>query len=170
MRLYIANETRQNLKFYYRLPEREKLFMLPVSIGEQQAIPGDLTGVEIRSVIAQLERGWGAVPAKDLDRTKAFVGVCYSDDQPIPAKLIERGVYNNLIVLEKRGEQFRKETAVANHSAMDFGVGGKNRLVASESSITEIPTRGGQANIDETTIVRAEGGDAKPRNPRRRAG
>jgi hypothetical protein len=172
LRLYVANETRQNIRFYFRLPENDKMFMLPIAIGEQQAIPADLDSAGLRSVIHQLEQGFGAVSSKDLDRSKFFVGVCYSDDQPIPAKLIERGINNNLIILEKRGIEFRKETAVANHAAMDFGVGGKNRLVGTESSITEIPTRGGQTNIDETVIVRAEGGDAKPRNPssRRKAG
>ena len=170
MRLYVANETRQNIRFYYRLPENDKMFMLPIAIGEQQAIPSDLNPIEMRSVIGQLEKGFGAVQAKDLDRSKFFVGVCYSDDQPIPAKLIERGINNNLIILEKRGELLRKETAVANHALADFGVGGKNRLVGLESTITEVAQRGGQAKIDETVIVRAEGGDAKPRNPRRKAG
>ncbi len=185
MRLYVANETRQNIRFNYRLPESKRYFVLAIGIGQQEAIPHDLNSAELKYVIEQLEQGFGAVDSKNLDRAKFFVGVCYSEGLVIPPKLIERGVNNNLIILEKRGEQFRKETAVANHAAADFGRPGLNELVKSRTKITEVPARGSAPKLNETFIVAGDNAgevergddwttgiepDNKPRTPRRKAG
>lgn len=167
--LYVGNCTKQNIEFHFRVPEHEKVFMLPVAMGKQECIPvRNLNTPQVEAIIHQLEEGWGGVPGREVGNAREFVGICYSIDTPLAPKLIERGFHHNDDVLEKRGVEFRKQTAVAINAASDFSVKGKNNLLSTETIITEVPERGGRPTIDETVQV-VNRGEAPTTRGRKRA-
>ena len=83
-----------------------------VPIGGQVAISGDLTTPEIEYIVSQHTR-YGLVPVDEIDRTKPFIGHCYSVDKPVPVEKIRRAIAHNLDVLAERGREIRKVAGVA---------------------------------------------------------
>lgn len=112
MKMYIANCTKQVASFIYRLPEHHQQRQQQIEIGGQTQISGDLTQLEVDAIIEQHTK-YGLVAADDLDRTKPFIGLCYSIDKPVRIGKLEQALVHNDKVLEQRGAQTRKEAALA---------------------------------------------------------
>lgn len=91
-KLYIANTTRQNFRFNYRLPEMAEHSFVNIASGCQELLPHELSGVHVvESVLTQLHR-FGAVEVSDIgERIKGFSGLTYSLSKPVKVDRIEQG-------------------------------------------------------------------------------
>ena len=83
-KLYIANTSRQNLNFLFRIPEERDIKRYSIQPG-RQAMVIDSTSDVIDSIIRQHEV-YGIRRADDVTRDKRFAGVCYRVDKPIEIK------------------------------------------------------------------------------------
>jgi hypothetical protein len=105
-KLWIANLSKQNHDFLYRLPGRKGLDPLleRIPIGQQVAIGGlDLTSEEIAYVIEQ-HTPYGLRDANELSSLKTYAGRCYSIGTPVKLD-------NMLYVFEKNDESLNVRAA-----------------------------------------------------------
>ena len=115
MKLYIGNCTKQVQDFTYRIPGTASQRVQRIEIGSQIRISSDLSTPEIQSIVDQHHK-YGLVAVGDIDRTKPFIGMCYSVDTPITVEKLRRAFAHNADVLNERGRELRQEAAVAvNH-------------------------------------------------------
>lgn len=113
MKLFVANTTRQNQQFHYRVPEVPKIMIAEIPIGSQVRIyKDDASSQDVNSIITQLE-SYGAVNADSIRGLKSFAGLCYSVDKPVASDAIVRVIDRNDEVLEARGYETRQQAAVA---------------------------------------------------------
>ena len=113
MTLYVANCTKQNVDFIYRAPESMRLKTQQIPMGGQQLILSPTATTEqLQAILVQHEM-YGLVDVKDIDRTQAFIGLCYSFDKPVDVERIQRAHAHNEEMLVERGVQNRKEAAAA---------------------------------------------------------
>lgn len=168
MKLYVANGTAQYQDFLYRMPEQPMPRMQRIGIGEQIQISGDLSRLEIDNIVNQHTR-YGLVEEVEVDRTKPFVGMCYSIDKPVKLDSISQMVGHNREVLEDRGRVIRQESAIATSSVLETETPG---LQALEMSVTEVMKDGSTPSISEGTRVtrRESANEAPPANKPRRRG
>lgn len=62
--LYIANSTRQNFRFHFRIPENNKAMTLEIPSGQQREVGKDWNEAQYEACISQLER-YGARKAEE---------------------------------------------------------------------------------------------------------
>lgn len=170
MKLFIGNATRQNYVFAYRLPER-KVVTQDVPHGGQIQITGDLSTKDIDAILEQ-HQPYGLVAVSDIDRTKAFAGLCYQFDKPIPITQLMRAMKHNVDALVERGKEIRKEVAISESNLLENQLADGDRvegLRKLEMSITEdnFDGREDRAPIADGYRVAREPGDAGPRPNRR---
>lgn len=115
--LFIANCTKQDHDFNFRLPENQKLLSVPIPKGKQEKILGDLSDTDIKAIVEQHHR-YGLVHIDEARKVKDFAGLCYSD-KPITAKAMQNLYDHNQDVLEERGEEQRKQAAVVAQVSLD---------------------------------------------------
>jgi hypothetical protein len=166
MKLYVANCTKQVQDFIYRLPETAASRQQKIDIGGQIRVSGDLTTQDIDAIIEQHSR-YGMVNVDTIDRTKEFVGVCYSVDKPVDLKYVRRALEINQFVLEERGREIRTEAAVATANSVEEQNPGLHAL---EMSVQEVETKSNpNPTISEgTRVSRFE--DPGPTRPSARRG
>ena len=125
----------------------------------------DMTTAELDSIVGQLE-AIGAVPAVSVDRTKDFIGLCYSVDKPAKDTAIMSAIGHNDDVLAKRGHEMRKETAVAINEALSADGRGPSEL---DVTVIEDSKRGedNADALDEKIEVRRDGAETKTRGRRK---
>lgn len=112
-KVFVANTTQQIQEFSYRMLEGQKLIMQRILVGQQVQLPGnDWQPADIQYLEEQ-HRRYGLVPVSEVDRTRAFIGVCYSVDKPVPIDAIRKALVANVAVLEERGRAARTAAAVA---------------------------------------------------------
>lgn len=137
MRMYVANTTNKVHDFIYRLPETPTPRMQRIEMGSQIAISSDLSTKEIDSIIEQ-HRPYGMVCVDEVDRTKPFIGLCYSLGKPVSLDKVRRALEHNQKVLTERGAEIRKESAVAVNNAIEQQAPG---IKALELSVVEEETK-----------------------------
>lgn len=176
MRIFVGNATKQVLTFSYR-PPGKGVRSQSVPIGGQIQLSGDLTTEEVDCVISQNER-YGLVDVKEIDRTKAFIGICYSLDKEISLSYLQRAFDQNHRVLVERGKEIRTNAAIAVNQGLEAELaenqlGGLSQL---EMSVVEqdSPSRSNDAGPMVAEGVRvSRDADAPPaprgRSSRRRA-
>lgn len=118
MKLFIANATRQNYDFVYRVPEVVGLRSQFIPMGGQIEVSGDLNQPQIDDIIKQYEK-YGLVPIDEVGRVRRFSGLCYSVGKQIRPDAIERLMRHNNQALVERGRKIREETAVAQNNALE---------------------------------------------------
>lgn len=168
MKLHIANLTQQNQDFVYRVPETTGLRKQMIGIGEQIVISGDLNRPQIDAIIEQHAK-YGLVAVEEIDRSRPFVGLCYSIDKPVPAARMLGGIEHNTGVLTARGREIRKEMAVATNSMLENqdGPGALQRL---EMLVIEEEGKAPSDNpISEGIIVDRQSGPGETKGARPRA-
>jgi hypothetical protein len=114
MQLYLANCTKQILDFQYRVPEdRSKMpYRTSIAPGTQQVIWKPDSLPVLMAIVDQM-RPYGLVAVNEVDRTREFIGFCYSIDKPVPMDVMMVADDHNTSVLTQRGVEMRKQTAVA---------------------------------------------------------
>lgn len=166
MRLYVANCTNQHQDFIYRLPEAPGTRLQRIEIGQQTVLSGDLNQLQIDAIIEQ-HRPYGLVEVSEIDRTKAFIGLCYSVDRPIKVDKIRTAMEINTGVLNARGEQIRREAAVATSNTLEESA----PLKALEMEVVEQPSKDRDATFSQGLRVQrqnAEGPQPPVQTGRRR--
>lgn len=120
-RLFIGNCTKQTQEFIYWVPESRRT--APVSqkipIGGQIALTdgssGDFSIPQITGIVDQHIR-YGLVNVKDIDKSKEFVGTCYSIGEPVRINKLLLALELNEQILFNRGVQIRKDAAIMQES------------------------------------------------------
>lgn len=160
MRLYVANTTKQDHDFVYRVPEIERLFQQPVPSGGQILVYKDDSSPVINAIIKQHER-YGLVNIAEIDRRKPFIGLCYSVDKEIPVSKIMYAAEHNDDVLAADGLQHRKESAAALSENINRSTSGSLRGL--EVQVVEAKRPGDTTQGFDSTIEVPQTGE-KPRN------
>ena len=112
MKLYIANCTKQVQVFSYRIIEKNGVRTQTIPMGGQIALADDLTSNEVDDIIEQHAK-YGLIDAAMVDRTKEFIGLCYSIDKIVPMTRLRSSLEHNDGVLVERGKQLQTEAALA---------------------------------------------------------
>jgi hypothetical protein len=140
VKLYIANTTQQSMDLWYRTLEQRALRMQRIEIGSQIAISGELSTPDIEYIVQQ-HRPYGLVCVDEIDRTKPFIGMCYSIDAPIQIDKIQRALEHNEKVLVERGRQIRTEAAVSLHQNLEQQQNPNFTLNATSTTFVEEQTK-----------------------------
>ncbi|MCV5209005.1 hypothetical protein OFC00_29380, partial [Escherichia coli] len=88
MKLYIANTTKQRHILTFRQLETGRLRQIPIEHGSQMLVLDGSTE-EVEAVI-QHHQVYGLVDSTKIDQSQAFVGLCYSINNPVSASVIEK--------------------------------------------------------------------------------
>jgi hypothetical protein len=119
----------------YRLPEVSGVRTQHINIGGQIAISGELNPPQVEAIIRQ-HAPYGLKAVDEIDRTKAFTGLCYSLDRQINVEKLMKAIAHNMEVLTTRGAEQRMEAAVAINNALEDQQQGGN-LKALQVSVME---------------------------------
>lgn len=149
MDLYVANATRQNVDFAYRIPEVNGMRMQPIGIGHQVKIsagPGGLNKQQIDAIIEQ-HRPYGLLEAREVTDKAGFTGLIYSVDRQVRVGDMEYAMQHNMEALLTLGAQIRREAAVATAANLEGVLSERRDLNSSlrqvEMSAVEEEPRGG---------------------------
>ena len=86
MPIYLANCTRQTMRFSYRVPGIHQILWSLIPSGRQEQLDKDIkfTSEQVASIVEQMER-YGARESSIINRKMAnFDGLLYSLNKPIP--------------------------------------------------------------------------------------
>lgn len=161
MKLLVANSTKQDHEFIYRVPESTRLHQQPIPSGQQVQIYRDDTSDVIDAIIKQHEP-YGLVKVDEIDRTKPFIGLCYSTDKPIPISKIMYVAEHNDDVLAEQGQISRTESVAALGDALNKATEGK--LNGLEVEVVESKRPGDTTKGFRQTIEVPRTTEGKPRN------
>lgn len=154
MKLYVANCTKQHHLFTYRVPEGRRNVEQRIDVGQCAQVWQDANRADLEAIVAQHAR-YGLVEVREIDRTKGFIGMCYSYDAPINPDAVMRALEHNDAVLVQRGADLRKQAAVAiavgvEQSAQEAGAS----LSGTETTVQEVDAKNGMdTRINETIAV-----------------
>lgn len=90
-KIYVANGTKQRLKFNYRLPESTRIHELEVHSGRQEPIGESWTDSQADYFIRQLEHAGFRRSTETNGRLESFSGWMYSIDKPTSETQIRSG-------------------------------------------------------------------------------
>lgn len=116
MKLYIANTTKQRHIFTFRVLESGRLRQIPIAHGSQVMVHEGSTE-ELNAIISH-HAVYGLVDASKIDQNKDFIGLCYSIDKPVPAKLIEKALRDNDNFLTRNAHNRRQASVAALDSSL----------------------------------------------------
>lgn len=161
--LYIANCTKQDYKFTFRIPERKGHEMLDIRAGAQTKLRG-LSPAAIDAIKEHYEP-YGMRHVREVKRTKDFVGLIYSDE-PIDYDGISEAVEHNTEVLEDTGKKLRAAAAVAVDQSLINSGPSSSELKATNIEVVEFEHKDRpDTKINEKITVKPGEGD---KNLRRR--
>lgn len=156
MRFYLANVSRQDASFNYRLPEHSRPIAQPIRMGQQVQLRGDLNTPQVDSLIEQLHV-LGARKAGDYSDVKGVVPFLYSVDAQIkPIDMRNIWGHNRGRMIEV-GKEMRAQAAIATNNEIerlsrDEGLPGS--LMELEMTVQqEEQTSSGDAQLSEGVIV-----------------
>ncbi|HET8686812.1 MAG TPA: hypothetical protein VFM18_09120 [Methanosarcina sp.] len=113
---YIANSTKQNHDFVYRIPGNDKLFTVGIPFGQQRELhQKDLSTEEIDFILRQHkgESHEYITEASTIDRTSGYVGLIYSIGKPVSGDLIANAISENDYELDLSAKRYREESTLA---------------------------------------------------------
>lgn len=146
MKLYIANTTKQRHIFTFRVLESGRLRQIPINHGSQMMVHEGSTE-ELNAIISH-HAVYGLVDASKIDQNKDFIGLCYSIDKPVPAKLIEKALRDNDNFLTRNAHNRRQASVAALDSSLrESGTGYSGNMEISAEQTK------GRDDTDETPTV-----------------
>ena len=149
MQLFIANVSRQNLTFSFRVPEQNGIKQVMIPPGAQRPIYSpDLTKPQVDGIIEQ-GRIYGMVAADEVDRVKKQTPMVYSVGKEISAEKIRKLMMTNHDALTHEGEQTRKQAAVIAHHNVENPSPDIHFNKVTDTEIVEVAQRGQTAEIDD---------------------
>ena len=151
MKLYIANMTKQQHDFLYRVPESPRVHRQLIPAGAQIQVHRDDTLAVLEAIVAQ-HSSYGLKPAHEVLNRKGYTGLCYSIDAPIAVDTFMVAQEQNDDALIEQGAERRKNEAAAIHDRMGAPEAGE--LQGMELEVVEVPKQlGGDVNLNETIAV-----------------
>lgn len=111
-KVFVANCTKQPHDFIFRVPEENKTRMQRIMDGHQVPLSGEYDDKQIEAIVSHHAK-YGLIRSDEVDRSKIFNGLCYSIDKPVPLGILMKVLDHNSKVLTERGQELRKEAAVA---------------------------------------------------------
>lgn len=146
MKLYIANTTKQRHIFTFRVLESGRLRQIPITHGSQMMVHEGSTE-ELDAIISH-HAIYGLVDASKIDQNKDFIGLCYSIDKPVPAKLIEKALRDNDNFLTRNAHNRRQASVAAlDNSLRESGTG-----YSGDMEISAEQTKGRDDTDDTPTV------------------
>lgn len=120
MKLFIANCSKQSTVLSYRIPEVPNVVHSPIGIGGQIVAAGsrDLSRPQIDSIIGQL-RKYGMRDVSEVIQSTDVIPYICSVDEHVRPEEIQRVMHHNMGALTLRGQQLRKDAAIATNSQME---------------------------------------------------
>jgi hypothetical protein len=150
--MYVANTTKQNFVFNFRVGEESRVRAYPIASGNQIEIGRDYNPAQIGQIVTQLER-FGGRPARDakgkLDR---FPGILYSLDKPIPVDQIELGHEAVKEAQQIRAAEEVTRSALGLDASQRDARTGKRKARSTSLEITQDIPRGSKAKGDEVVF------------------
>lgn len=168
--LYVANASKQNHDFIYRLPEETSFRRQQIPRGGQIVIYQANINADIVSIILDQHLRYGLVDSSKIDSTKPFVGLCYSIDKPINVNKIMYADEHNAGVLQNQSEEARKLSAAAIHDAINASTDGAVRVERLDFEVVE-QNKPSEPGLNEIVSVSRQGSsesDSKSAKPRKR--
>jgi hypothetical protein len=106
VKLYIANCSKFVQDFLFKLPEQTRAnnYRAQIGLGQQSLILGKDIDLETAKFIIAQHVKYGLIAVSEIDRTKAYFGLCYQFDKPIDVERIMQGVAHNTEQLTLRGQ------------------------------------------------------------------
>lgn len=161
--LFIANLTKQHHTFAYRPPEPDgktesrELRFEQIGVGQQVRLGEDMNPEQIDAIIEQ-HAVYGLKDAKEIDRSREFVGLCYSIDKPVKLDAVVERIEKNAEVLDKKAQDRMEDLAGAVATGLE-STGAP--LTHTEVEVVE-QTKGGATPSVNTGVEISSGG--KPRH------
>jgi hypothetical protein len=160
--LYVANTTKQNHRFYYRLAESSRTVYEDIMVGAQARIGHDLTQADIEIILKHHAR-YGMRKASEVNRN--FVGLVYSVGKPVVLDDILETFEKNDTAMDERAGERMEEVAAAVASSMQTMIG--QPLARVEVETVEETTGGDTPAVAKGFEVLGEG--VPPRHGSKRA-
>ena len=148
MKLFIANCTAQRHDFQYRIVEQAGVKRQQIPMNGQIEIAYDLNQQQVDGIIAQ-HAPYGMVSVDEIDRTRPFIGLCYSVGKPIKVDALRRTLVHNRDVLEETGKKNRTEAGLAVAEQLMANDPANGGLQAVETSVVEVEPKDGHARDEE---------------------
>lgn len=162
MELFIANCTKQNMDFIYRLPGDNRMHMQRIPVGGQLRIYKDTTLDVIKHIISQHEK-YGLVSADEVVKQRGWVGACWSF-KPIDIERVVHAVDHNDGVIQENALEYRKGAAAA---MADFLARENESLNNLEIEVEEVVPKGADPGYSEVIEVRDQSRPERGRRGRR---
>lgn len=134
MKLYVANTTKQNHKFTFRLPEMKHNKIVEIKAGTQMMVHNG-TSDELDAIISH-HQIYGLTEAKKLDQHQEYVGLCYSIDKPVTYGNIENAIRDNDEKLTRDAHKRRQAAAAGidqNLKSQGIGYDGSLEISAEQA-------------------------------------
>lgn len=153
MKLFIANTTKQRHDFTYRKPETGRLVYHPINAGSQASVM-DGTRADIDIIIEQ-HASYGLIDASKIDQNRAYIGLCYSIDKPVPSRIIEKAMRDNDGHLNRAAHERRQASVAATDSALSEQENGyRGELeVSAEQKMSALDDKDEVQFVDEKLAV-----------------
>lgn len=167
--LFIANATKQDHDFVFRMGGLKKINFLPITKGGQIKIEGQLAELE---AIVEQHRKYGITDFRECAKAHKFSGLIYSFDKSIKLDSIIGAIERHDEVIDESAQVIRQETAAAANEnieakAKEAGAA----VVATSFEIEEVntdPTATGKkfkqmVEMDKQADVKVKRGPGRPR-------
>lgn len=156
MKLFIANTTKQRHDFTYRKPETGRLVYHPINAGSQAAVlDGSKADID---VIIQQHQTYGLIDATKIDQNRAYIGLCFSIDKPVPSRIIEKAMRDNDGHLNRAAHERRQASVIATNNTLNEQESGyRGELeVSAEQKMNAMDDKDEMSFVDEKLAVNSD--------------
>lgn len=119
--LFVANISKHKHIFHFDIPEGGK-GKLPIEPMTQQIIAKDLSPEAIDAVLSH-HRRYGLVHWQEARKSKTFVGLCYSIDDPVRIEVFFETQETNNAAINATAAEVEEQSSVALMDKIEKGLG-----------------------------------------------
>lgn len=163
--LFIANTTKQDQDFHFRLPGSTQIMRTIIPKGQQVRVYQPAEKATLEHILKQHHNTPEpfCIHYTDSNNTDSFVGLVYSFDKPVPGRVLADRFEKNDEALEAIAQKDRIMAAAAASSTIDAAAEehGATNTELETSVIEEVPpgqeVKGGKMN-ETVEVTKPEGG------------
>lgn len=165
--LYVANTSKQNWEFTFRLPAMQSGYFRKLIPAGQQICVDHLSSDEIALVISHWER-YGMKSSEEMSRRKGYTGICYRLEKPVVMDAMLATYELNDDALAQAADERRIKTAtrmatdIATDISSKTGID-KTKLVPQRLEVEVVEDTDGTPSISAGVEVLRNPGTDKPR-------
>ena len=152
MQVFVANGTRQNWEFQYRVVENPTVRRLSIPAGRQAKVPEDFNDTALPAIVDQLERV-GAVQYNRISDAKAAFALVYRiGAKPIGSDAIDTAAEKDIAVRQDIAGTKTEEAGLASFATL--AAPNPEKLAAANLEVVQLTTQGddqerGGVNFDK---------------------